>query len=63
MQNARSSGSKIVQSIGVHASNIKNSDSENEDHLLRVSGSKDLRLPARPLNRNEIDLDATMCND
>ena len=34
-QNSQPSGSK---SIGVHASNIENSDSENEDYRLEASG-------------------------
>ena len=46
--------------IRVHASNFKNSDSENEDHPLRTSGSKDLRHPVKSLHGDEIDLDATM---
>ena len=49
-QNPQPSGSK---SIGVHASNIENSDSENEDYPLKASGSKDLRHSAKPLYRNE----------
>ena len=43
-QNLQPLGSK---SIGVHASNIENSDSENEDYPLKASGSKDLRRPAK----------------
>ena len=41
------------RSIGVHASNIENSDSENKDHPLRASGFKDLRHPAKPLYRDK----------
>ena len=57
IQNSKPSGSNF---IGVHASNTEKSDSENEVHPLRVSGSKDLKYPAKPLYCDEIDLDATM---
>ena len=56
-QNSQPSGSK---SIGVHASNIENSDSENEDYPLKASGSKDSRYPEKPLYRNEINLNETI---
>ena len=59
-QNSQPSGSK---SIGVHASNVENTDSENEDYPLKASGSKDLRHPAKPLYKNEIDLDETMISN
>ena len=59
-QTPQPSGSK---SIGVHASNFENTDSENEDFPLKASGSKDLRRPAKPLYRNEIDLDETMISN
>ena len=59
-QNSQPSGSK---SKGVHASNFENSDSGNEDYPLKASGSKDLRHPAKPLYRNEIDLDETMISN
>ena len=39
------SGSKTNRSIGVHASDNGNSDSENDDYLLRASKMKDLRHP------------------
>ena len=45
-KNSKSLGSK---SIRVHASNNKNSESENEDYPLKASGSNDLRRPAKPL--------------
>ena len=60
VHNSQPLGSK---SIGVHASNFENTDSENEDYPLKASGSKDLKHPARPLYRNEIDLDETMISN
>ena len=59
-QNSQPSGSK---SMGVHSSNFENIDSENEDYPLKASGSKDLKHPAKPLYRNEIDLDETMISN
>ena len=59
-QNTNPSGSK---SIGRQASNFENSDSENENYPLKTSGSKDPRHPAKPLYRNEIDLDETMISN
>ena len=47
-------------SIGVHASNNKNSDSEKEDNPPKVSEMKGLRRPVKPLYRNELDLKATI---
>ena len=55
-QTSQPSGTK---SKVVHASIHENSDLENEDYPLKASGSKDLRHPAKPLYRNEIDLDET----
>ena len=55
-QTSQPSGTK---SKVVHASINENSDLENEDYPLKASGSKDLRHPAKPLYRNEIDLDET----
>ena len=40
------SGSKTNRSIGVHASNNENSDSENDNYPLRASKMKDSRHPA-----------------
>ena len=54
------SGSKTNRSIGVHASNNENSDSENDDYPLRASKMKDLRHPARPIFHNESDVDVTI---
>ena len=51
------------RSIGVHASNVENSDPENEDHPLRTSGLKDLRHPAKALYSNQVDLGATMISN
>ena len=60
MQNVRLTGSKIVQSIGVRASNNENPDSENDDYPPRVSKMKDLKHPAKPLFQNESDVDVTI---
>ena len=54
------SGSKTNKSIGVHASNNENSDSDNEDYPLRASKMEDLRHPAKPLFHNESDVDITI---
>ena len=63
MQNKQLSGSEKVQSIGVHASNNENSDSENDDYLLRASKTKDLTHPAKPLLQNESDVDVTILSN
>ena len=57
------SGSKTDRSIGVHASNIENSDSEIDDCPLRASKMKDLRHPVKPLLRAESDVDVTIHSD
>ena len=44
----RLSGSNVNKSVGVHASNIENSDSEDEDYPLKASRIKDLKHPAKP---------------
>ena len=62
-QEPQASGSKTNKSIGVHASLNENSDSENEDHPLRASKMKDLRLPAKPMFRAESDVDVTIHSD
>ena len=59
----QSSGSKTNRSIGVHASNNENSDSENDDHPLTASKIKDLRHPARPVLYNESAVDVTINPD
>ena len=64
MQNSQPSGSKSIRSNGVHASNIENSDTENEDdHPLRASDMRELRNPARPLCQNEPNLDETILSE
>ena len=64
MQNSQPSGSKSIRSNGVHASNIENSDTENEDdHPLRASDMRELKNPARPLCQNEPNLDETIISD
>ena len=57
------SGSRMNQSIGVRASNIENSDSENDDYPLRASKMKDLKHPAKPLFRSESDVDVPIHSD
>ena len=59
----RPSGSNVNKSIGVHASNIENSDSEVEDYPLKSSKRKDLKHPAKPLYPNESDVDVTIHSD
>ena len=60
MQETRASGSKNGRSIEIYASNIENSDSEDEDYPLQASKMKDIRHPARPLFRSETNLDETL---
>ena len=62
-RNQQPTGSKTDRSIGVHASNIGDSDSENDDYPLRASKMKDLRHPAKPLFRAESDVDVTIHSD
>ena len=57
MRENQPSGSKLRKSIGVHASNNENSDSENDDYPLRASKMKDLKHPAKPFFETETDLD------
>ena len=59
IQDLQPSGSKTTQSIGVHASNNENPDSENDDFPLRASKMKDLNHPAKPLLRSRSDVDVT----
>ena len=63
IQNMRPSGSNVNKSVGVYASNIENSDSEDEDYSLKASKMKDLKHPAKPLYPNESDVDATIHSD
>ena len=57
LQNKQISGSKKVRSIGVHASENENSDSENDDYPLRASKMKDLKTPAKSLYQDELNLE------
>ena len=62
--NLQPSGSKNDKSSGVRASNIENSDTENEDdHPLRASDMRELRNPARPLCQNVPNLDETIISE
>ena len=63
MQNIQPMGSKGNKSIGVHASNKENSETEDEDFPLRASKMKDLKHPAKPLFQTETDVDVTMHSD
>ena len=63
LQASQPSGSKTAKSIGVHASNNENSDSENDDFPLRAFKMKDLKHPAKPLSRSESDVDVTIHSD
>ena len=61
MQSSQPSGSKSVRSNGVHASNIENSDTEDEDvHPLRASEMHELRNPARPIHQNIQNINETI---
>ena len=60
IQDSQPSGSKTNRSIGVHASNIENSDTEDDDYPLKASKTRDLRHPAKPLFRSEWDVDVTI---
>ena len=64
IQNLQPSGSKNDKSSGVRASNIENSDTENEDdHPLRASDMRELKNPARLLCQNAPKLDETIISD
>ena len=52
-----------AQQIFVRAPNIEKSNSENEGHPPKAPESKNLRHPAQPLYRNELDLDATIISN
>ena len=56
-RDSQPSGSKTNRSLGVHASNNENSDSEIDDYPLRASKMNDLRHPAKPTFHNESDVD------
>ena len=62
-QNNQPSGSRN-RSMGVHASENENSDSENEDnHPIRASNMHELRNPARPFCQNRFELDGTLVSN
>ena len=64
IHNLQPSGSKNDKSSRVRASNIENSDTENEDdHPLRASDMRELRNPARPLCQNVPNLDKTIISE
>ena len=58
--NTQSSGSKNDRSIGVHASNIENSDTEDEDYPLRASDMNELKNPAISIHQNTPNLYETV---
>ena len=62
IQDSQPSRSK-TKSLGVHASNNENSDSENGYYPLRDSKMKDLRHPAEPFFQNESDIDVTILSN
>ena len=64
MQNSQPSGSKSIRSNGVHASNIENSDTEDEEnHPLRASQMHELRNPARPIHQNIQNMNKTIVSN
>ena len=64
IQNSQPSRSKSIRSNGVHASNIKNSDTEDEDdHPLRASEMHELRNPARPIYQNIQNVNETIVSN
>ena len=56
MQDPQPSGSRTIRSIGVHASNNENSETEDEDFPLRASKAKDLKQPAKPIYGSDVDV-------
>ena len=55
-QDPQPSGSRTIRSIGVHASNNENSETEDEDFPLRASKAKDLKQPAKPIYGSDVDV-------
>ena len=55
-QDPQPSGSRTIRSIGVHASNNENSETEDEDFPLRASKAKDLKKPAKPIYGSDVDV-------
>ena len=62
-EDMRPSGSRSKEPIGVHASNIENSELEDEDNPIRASKMTELKHPAKPLFRSESDIDVTIHSD
>ena len=60
IKDSQPSGFKTNRSIGFRASNIKHSDSENDDYPLRASKMKDLKHHTKLLFQNESDVDITI---
>ena len=56
MQDPQPSGSRTIRSIGVHASNNENSETEDEDFSLKASKAKDLKQPAKPIYESDVDV-------
>ena len=63
IQDIQPSGSKTNMPMGVHASNNEDLDSKNDDFPFRASKMKDLKHPAKPLYRNEADVDVTILSN
>ena len=62
--NSQPSGSKSTRSNAVHASNIENSDTEDEDvHPLTASEMHELRNPARPVHQNIPNINETIVSN
>ena len=59
----RPSGSRSKEPIGVHASNIENSEPEDEDNPIKASKMTELKHPAKSLFRSESDIDVTIHSD
>ena len=56
MQDPQPSGSRTIRSIGVHASNNENSETEDEDFPLKASKARDLKQPANPIYESDVDV-------
>ena len=63
IEDIQPTGSKSKESIGVHASNIENTESEDESNPVRASKMTELKQPAKPLFRSESDVDVTIHSD
>ena len=62
-EDMRPSGSRSKEPIGVHASNIENSEPEDGDNPIRASKMTELKHPAKPSFRSESDVDVTIHSD